>query len=120
MGRIITNLGSTVYDVRCTVYDNSSNSSTSSIKTPSFSLKGIKKGFKITVKKQSGIWAFDVQFSLKKNMKKSEEWRLYQETRLTDKYTGLKRKKKYYVRVRAIDDNINYGNWSSIKTVKTK
>ncbi len=90
-------------------------------------LKSVKKGKKsITVKwaKQSGtIHGYYVEYSLKKNFKgaKTKTVKGASKTKLTIK--KLKKKKKYYVRVRSFykkGNNIYCSAWSVTKSAKTK
>ena len=90
-------------------------------------LKSVKKGKKsITVNwaKQSGtIHGYYIQYSLKKNFKgaKTKTVKGASKTKLTIK--KLKKKKKYYVRVRSFykkGNNIYCSAWSVTKSAKTK
>lgn len=79
-----------------------------------------KKKLTIKINKVKGAYKYQYQASLKKNFKKIAKKKTTNKTKLTLK---LKRKKKYYVRVRAIN-NYNtvkvYGPWSKTKSKKTK
>ncbi len=80
--------------------------------------KGSKR-FKVSVKKQS-VTGYQVQYSLKSNFKGSKT-KSFKGTSYTVK--GLKRKKKYYVRVRSYKkygSKTLYSAWSGKKSVKTK
>ena len=89
-------------------------------------LKSVKKGkksFTATWKKVKGVDGYQIQYSLKKNMKKSKSKTVKgsKKTKVTVK--KLKKGKKYYVRVRTykiINGNKVYGKWSAKKTVKVK
>mgnify|MGYP004501564427 FL=1 len=74
----------------------------------------------ISWKKAKGADRYEVQYSLKKNMKKAKS-KLVSKTSVT--ITKLKKSKKYYVRVRAISNSGSkktYGKWSAVSTVKIK
>ena len=88
------------------------------------SLKKQKKAIAVTCNKMSGITGYQIQYSLKKNLK-SSKYKTFKNYKGTLK--KLKSKKKYYVRVRAykiiyVDGKANYvyGPWSAVKSVKTK
>ena len=87
-------------------------------------VKAKKKALKLNYTKLSCASGYQVQYSLKKNMKKST-YKYYAGNKPTVK--KLKGKKKYYVRVRAYKvvyvDGVKktvYGAWSAKKAVKTK
>ena len=89
-------------------------------KVKSVKVKAGKKSLKISFKKVSKCSKYQIQASTKKSFKKK-----YTKTKTTTKKTytmkGLKAKKKYYVRVRALNTTTKfYGKWSSVKTKKTK
>lgn len=101
--------------------------------TPSFSntsiskLSAKKKSFKTQWKKANGVTGYEIQYSLKKNMKSSKKIIIKNAASTSKTIKKLKAKKKYYVRIRTYKTvNINgtnktyYGKWSSKKTVKTK
>ena len=82
-----------------------------------------RKRFTVKWKKISGVSGYQVQYSLKRNMKKAKRKTVKggKKTRLTVK--RLKPKRKYYVRVRAyktVNGEKRYGKWSKIKTVRTR
>ena len=86
-------------------------------------IKKIKAGKKkLTIKyKATGAKKYQVQVALKKNFKKGLKKKTTKKTTWT--FKGLKKKKKYYVRVKGAK-NYNgtyiYGKWSKVKTKKTK
>ncbi len=84
------------------------------------SVKAAKK--KLTVKyKASGAKKYQVQVALKKNFKKGLKKKTTTKTKWT--FKGLKKKKKYYVRVRGAKNykgTYIWGKWSKVKTKKTK
>ena len=77
---------------------------------------------KLTVKyKASGAKKYNVQVALKKNFKKGLKSKFTKKKSLTIK--GLKKKKKYYIRVRGAKNYSGvyiYGKWSKVKKKKTK
>ena len=87
----------------------------------------IKKAVSKAKKKMQVSWnavkdaqKYEVQYSLKKNMKKAKT-KIVKGTKVTIK--GLKKKKKYYVRVRAfsvVNGKKVYGAYSAKKTVRVK
>jgi len=81
-----------------------------------------KKRFKATWKKLDNVNGYQIQYSLKKNMKKAKIKNVSaSKSKVTIK--KLKKKKTYYVRVRAyknIKGNKYFGAWSKKVKVKTK
>ena len=76
-----------------------------------------KKKIKVSYKKVKEGVKYQIQYSVKKNMK-SSKIRTTKNTQYL--ITKLKSKKKYYVRIRAINNQGRFGAWSQIKHVKTK
>ena len=76
-----------------------------------------KKKIKVSYKKVKEGVKYQIQYSVKKNMK-SSKIRTTKNTQYL--ITKLKSKKKYYVRIRAINNQGSFGGWSQIKHVKTK
>lgn len=79
-----------------------------------------KKSMKITWKKVSGADGYQVAYGTRKNFKGAKK-KVLKKTSLTVK--KLKKKKTYYVRVRAyktVGGKKNYGAWSASKKVKIK
>ncbi|MCH5266007.1 MAG: fibronectin type III domain-containing protein [Lachnospiraceae bacterium] len=82
-----------------------------------------KKGKKVTVtlsKKISGAAGYQVAYATKSSMK-GQKKKAFKGTSVTVK--GLKKKKKYYFRVRAYTKNSGkkvYGKWSNKKSIKIK
>lgn len=76
-----------------------------------------KKKVTLNIKKASNSAKYQVQFSLKKNMKKASI-----KTFKGIKYTikKLKSKKTYYIRVRGINNKGKAGAWSQVKKIKVK
>ena len=75
---------------------------------------------KLTVKyKASSAKKYTIQVALKKNFKKGLKTKVTKKTSITIK--GLKKKKKYYVRVKgakSINGTFIYGAWSKVKKTK--
>lgn len=97
---------------------------TTKLKAPaqvkSIKLTAKKKSLKVTWKKVSGAKKYQVQISLKKNFKKSTT---YKTSKATITIKKLKAKKKYYVRVRALNvsgKKTATGKWSKVANKKTK
>ncbi len=92
-------------------------------------LKGLKKGLTFNWKNNTWVqnkyakkFKYQIQVSTKKSFKKAKK---YKSSFKYSGYTvnGLKAKKKYFVRVRGtvkIDGKTYYGEWSPVKSVKTK
>lgn len=76
-----------------------------------------KKSVKLTWKKISGATKYQIQYALNKKFTKSVKSKTT--TKITIKIAKLKKKKKYYFRVRAINSAGN-GKWSNVKSVKIK
>ena len=77
-----------------------------------------KKGKKISLKwaKVSGATKYEIQISTKKSMKKAKT---YTTKKTTYTIKKLKKNKVYYVRIRAISNDIK-GSWSKVTKVKIK
>lgn len=75
-----------------------------------------KKKFKVTVKKVSKARKYEIQYSTKKNFKGAKTVTI---TGTSKEITKLSAKKKYYIRVRAVN-NAGKSAWSATKTVTTK
>lgn len=76
-----------------------------------------KKKIKVKFKPSNNAVKYQVQYSLKKNMKSSKVKTVTKTTYIIKK---LKSKKKYYVRVRAINVQGKAGSWSKISKIKVK
>lgn len=79
-------------------------------------LKAAKKSFKASWSKAKGAKKYEVQYSLKKDFSKAKTVKTKKNT---IKVKKLKKKKKYYVRVRAVSGKAK-SQWTKTKTVKTK
>ena len=86
------------------------------------SKKAFKRGFKVNWKKLGGVKGYQVQYSLNKSFKNAVKKNVKSDkTSLT--VNGLKKNRKYYVRVRAYKvykGEKVYGKWSNKVSVKTK
>ena len=74
------------------------------------------KNIKITWKKADNATQYQIQVSTKKSMKKVKT---YTSKKTSFVLKKLKKNKKYYIRIRGINDE-TYGDWSKIKSVKVK
>lgn len=101
--------------------------------SPSFSNTSIskltkyKKAFKVTWRNASGVTGYQIQYSQNSKMKSSKIITINNKTKVSRKIKGLKKKKKYYVRVRTYKKltvegvlKTYYGKWSVKKSIKTK
>ncbi|MBR3150070.1 MAG: fibronectin type III domain-containing protein [Eubacterium sp.] len=87
------------------------------------SAKAGKNAFTATWKTVKGADGYEVQYSLKKNMKKAKKKTVKGAKKTKLKVNKLKAKKTYYVRVRAyktVNGKKQYSKWSAVKKVKTK
>ena len=76
-------------------------------------------------KKNKAIWKkiknIEVQCSTKKNFPTDEtKKKTIRKTKKSVKFTGLKKKTTYFVRVRYCDGAGGYSKWSAVKQIKTK
>ena len=86
-------------------------------------LKRGKKSFNAYWKKVKGVSGYQLQYSTKKNMKKSKTKTFKGQYKLNGSVKKLKKNKKYYVRVRSykiVNGKRYYSKWSKVKTVKTR
>lgn len=90
------------------------------------SIKGVesrKKSLKIKWKKVSGVTGYIIQYSLKKNFKKAKSLRIKKASKNSTTIKKLKRKKKYYIRIRTykiVNGKTYKSSWSKTKSIKTK
>lgn len=90
-------------------------------KASSLKLKAKKKAFTATWKKVQNATKYQVQYADSKKKLGKAKKKTVGKTSVTIK--GLKKKKTYYVRVRAYmkkDKKTIYGKWSSVKKIKIK
>lgn len=111
-------------DITSTTTTTSSHTSVKEKKVKVTSTKN-KSSRAITVKweKISGVTGYQVQFSTKKNFKKITASKYLSSSKSSMRCSGLKKKKTYYVRVRAYiisNGTKMYGSWSAKKKVKIK
>ncbi len=119
------------YGVSSTInQDTSTATCVASIKTYLNSLKGKKKAFKYDIQAVKGAAGYQLQYSLNKKFSKKKKYKTKTKTlKGTSKSSKkgtikkLKKKKRYYVRARAIKQLLGkkyYTAWSKTKKVKTK
>lgn len=83
-----------------------------------------KKAFTVKWKKPSNASGYQIQYATNKKMTSGKKTVTIKKSSTTSKkITGLKAKKKYYVRVRTyvtVNGKKSYSAWSAVKSVKTK
>ena len=92
---------------------------TSSVK----SIKAQSKSLKITWKRKSGITGYEIQYSTNKKFKKAKIIKIKKSKTKSKIIKRLKRKKRYYIRIRTykiINGKTYRSRWSKKKSVKTK
>lgn len=70
-------------------------------KVTAFKAKALKKALKLTWKKAAGASGYEIQYSLNKNFKKAKKITIKKASVKTRTIKGLKKNKKYYIRIRA-------------------
>ena len=70
-------------------------------KVTAFKAKALKKALKLTWKKAAGASGYEIQYSLNKNFKKAKKNTIKKASVKTRTIKGLKKNKKYYIRIRA-------------------
>lgn len=70
-------------------------------KVTAFKAKALKKALKLTWKKAAGASGYEIQYSLNKNFKKAKKITIKKAALRTKTIKGLKKNKKYYIRIRA-------------------
>lgn len=101
--------------------------STAPKKVGSLSVKAAKKSATVKWKKVSGN-GYQLQYSTNSNFKNAKSVNLSSASKTSKKISGLKKGKKYYVRVRAVKTRKDssgktykyYGSWSAKKSFKAK
>ena len=92
-------------------------------KTKLSKVKAGKKGFTASWSKQTAqTTGYQLQYSTSKSFKNAKT-KTVSKSKTSKKITGLKAKKKYYVRIRTyktVDGKKYYSKWSDSKTVTTK
>lgn len=71
-------------------------------KVTAFKAKALKKALKLTWKKVAGASGYEIQYSLNKNFKKAKKITIKKASVKTRTIKGLKKNKKYYIRIRAM------------------
>lgn len=71
-------------------------------KVTAFKAKALKKALKLTWKKAAGASGYEIQYSLNKNFKKAKKITIKKASVKTRTIKGLKKNKKYYIRIRAM------------------
>ena len=87
------------------------------------SVKAGNKRMTVKWKKGSGITGYQIQYSLKKNMKSAKKVTVKGAKNVKKVIKGLKKKKTYYVRIRTykvVKGKTYYSDWSAKKKVKIK
>ena len=88
-------------------------------KVLSFKARALKKALKLTWRKAPGASGYEIQYSLNKNFKKAKKITIKKAALRTKTIKGLKKNKKYYIRIRATirkGQRKASGPW--VKTVK--
>ena len=90
-----------------------------------YSVKKLKgKKIKVIYKILSSVSGYEIQYSTDKSMKKNSKSVLVYYYKDSSKTIKVKKKGKYYVRVRAYKEdsvyNKIYGKWSGVKSIKVK
>ena len=75
-----------------------------------------KKKIKITLKKVKGATGYEIMYATNKKFKKAKKITVKKPKATLKK---LKKKKKYFIKARAINKN-GKGAWSKVKKVKVK
>ena len=70
-------------------------------KVLSFKARALKKALKLTWRKAPGASGYEIQYSLNKNFKKAKKITIKKAALRTKTIKGLKKNKKYYIRIRA-------------------
>lgn len=98
--------------------------STPSLSKPSIkSVKSKKKALKITWKKDSSVNGYKLQYSIKKSFKGAKTITIKKASTTSKTIKKLKRKKKYYIRIKTykvVSGKTHESEWSKVKTKKTK
>lgn len=82
-----------------------------------------KKSLKVTWKVSSGVTGYRLQYSLKKNFKKAKTVAIKKASTHTKTIKKLKKKKKYYIRLKSykiVGGTIHLSGWSKTASKKTK
>ena len=80
-------------------------------------------GFKVSWYKRSKVTGYQIQYATKSNFSNAKKKTISDKTKTSKTITGLKQKKRYYVRVRTYVKKSNgnvYSSWSKKKSITTK
>ncbi|MCI9125969.1 MAG: hypothetical protein HFG28_02070 [Eubacterium sp.] len=111
---------------KATTSVNTKNISVKTVKPSNSSIKKIiskKKALKITWKKVKGVNGYKIQYSLKKNFKGAKTKRINKPATTSLNIKKLKRKKKYYIRIRTykiVNGKVFQSAWSKATSKNTK
>lgn len=86
-------------------------------------IKAKNKSIRITWKRKSGITGYEIQYSTNKKFKKAKIVKIKKTKTKSKVIKKLKRKKRYYIRIRTykiLNGKIYKSKWSKKKTIKTK
>lgn len=92
-------------------------------KTAIKKVKAKKKTLKVIWKKVSGINGYQLQYSLKRKFKKAKTLTIKKQAKHSTTIKKLKRKGKYYIRIRTyivVNKKTYYSAWSKVKKKRTK
>lgn len=92
---------------------------------PSIKKVESKKKGKLRIKwlKRAKVDGYQIQYSTKRNFKKNKKTVLAKKNATSAQIKKLKRKKRYYIRIRSYKSFAHkkyYSNWSKVKTIKIK
>lgn len=82
-----------------------------------------KKALKVSWKKAKAVNGYQIQYSRKRSMKGAKIVTIKKASTTSKTIKRLKKKKKYYIRIRSFvlsNNKPRYSDWSSIKSKKTK
>lgn len=86
-------------------------------------LTGGPKKITVSWKKAASVTGYQVQYSTKKSFKSYKTKKITSAKKLTKTFSGLKKNKTYYVRIRSYrktSSKTYYSGWSTVKKVVTK
>lgn len=118
-----TTSAETTKNIETTNNTSNNNIITNSKKTSIKSIKAKKKSLKISWKKVAGVNGYQLQYGSKKTMKDAKTVNINKATVSSKTIKNLKKKKKYYVRIRTfiLNNGVSvYSPWSAKKAKKTK
>ena len=112
-----------VMTYRCSSCGSSYTKTIDKIVKPTLKLIAIKKGFKVSWKKQPKASGYQIRYSTSKKMKKAKTKTYVKNTITSAKIKELKTKNQYYVQIRAynvIGGKRYVGSWSKAKKINIK